>query len=113
MRNSSSRPRARKPHQCDTCHRRIELGEVYRRVRVWEGDEAWTFRQCAHCDAVSRLWDTTDFDYCISESGFLSWSEDRRPNDLTEARAIAGYRKCWRTQSGAFWPIPKYEEEAA
>lgn len=44
--------RARKPHVCATCHRRIERGEAYRvHASILDG-HATTEKACADCTAV-------------------------------------------------------------
>lgn len=99
---------ARKEHYCDACGRVISPGETYERQRVWDGAEAWTYRTCAHCEAVASLYDPRDLDDCLSYDGYLGWTEDSA-RDLAEVRAMAGWRHKWRTQSGALWPVPTRE----
>lgn len=98
-------PTARKSHVCSVCNRRIDPGEKYYRSRGFDGGDAWTFRQCAHCQAVTRLYDPRDSDDLISQDGHLYWTEDRA-RDVAELRAMAGFRMGWRTRSGALVPAP-------
>lgn len=102
-------PVARKAHFCSCCIRRIDPGEKYFRQRGYDGSEAWTFKQCAHCLAVTSIWDPRDdTEGNISEDGFDVWSG--YPGDtIAETRAIAGWRHKWRTQSGQLWPMPVVE----
>lgn len=45
-------PTAKKPHTCEECGRRIEVGEVYRYASgVFDGD-FWTFKGCADCERL-------------------------------------------------------------
>ena len=106
MNTSSAYPVARKEHQCSTCARTIRPGERYRRSRCWDGAEAWVFRQCQHCERVSDMYDPRDSDDLISMEAFGWWLEDP-PRDVTEARAMAGWRHKWTTQTGALWPLPE------
>ena len=46
--------RAKKPHDCVECSRRIEPGEIYEHVwGIWEGT-AETFHTCAECWEVRQ-----------------------------------------------------------
>lgn len=103
-------PVARKVHYCSCCIRRIDPGENYFRQRGYDGGEAWTFKQCAHCIAVTSIWNPRDnSEGNISEDAFDFWSEG--PGEtLAETRAIAGWRHNWRTQSGKLWPMPQSPE---
>ena len=47
--STTSRPKARKPHECCECGEAIPAGAVYERLTgVWDGDAA-TFKTCASC----------------------------------------------------------------
>lgn len=96
---------ARKAHRCNGCGRRIYPGETYAKQRGYDGAEVWTYKSCQHCDVVTAIWDPRDMDDEISEDGYLSWTDDA-PRDVNEARAMAGWRHQWRTQSGKLWPLP-------
>lgn len=109
MNTSGKRLVARSQHWCDTCQRKIGVGESYWRSRCWDGAEAWTFRQCWHCCVVTDMYDPRDSDDLISLDAFVGWTEDSA-RGLPEARAMAGWRHKWRTQSGALWPVPTREE---
>lgn len=101
--------RARKPHICSVCVRRIDPGETYTRQRVFDGGDAWTFQQCAHCSAVTAIYDPRDDDGAISSDAFAWWIEDR-PRDWAEAKAMASWRMGWRRRaSRSLLPIPKVE----
>ena len=101
---------ARKEHWCEGCFRRIHPGETYTHQRGFDGGDVWTFRQCAHCLAVTELYDPRDTDGCISQDGYDAWT-DNRPRDWTEARHMAGWNMRWRTTSGTLLPIPTREDQ--
>lgn len=48
--------RARKPHRCDYCGQRIEVGEQYDRVRGYGSDGPWTLKQHPECAAETVEW---------------------------------------------------------
>lgn len=105
----ATKPTARKDHQCSTCSRKIDPGEKYYRQRGFDGGDAWTFRMCVHCLAASDLYDPRDMNDNISEDGFDGWADDQ-PRDVAEARAMAGWKHHWRTQTGKPWPLPALTE---
>jgi len=55
---STTTPKARKRHYCDSCGRSIEIGEVYERQFCADGGEAWSYVAHRSCIAASQsLWD--------------------------------------------------------
>jgi hypothetical protein len=98
-------PRARIEHWCTTCCRRIDPGETYWRGRGYDGGEAWTWRSCEHCMAVTRIYDPRDHDDLFSESGMHDWI-DNGARDIAELRHMVGYRMRWRTKTGALLTVP-------
>lgn len=98
-------PVARTRHFCTNCYRVIDPGEMYQRGRGYDGGDAWTYKTCAHCQAVIRLYDPQDYNGLYSEDGMEAWL-DNGARDVSEARHMAGYRMRWRTKSGALLPIP-------
>lgn len=98
-------PRARKPHSCTTCSRRIDVGETYWRGRGFDGGDAWVWKSCEHCHAVTKLYDPQDVDGLYSEGGMEGWMDDGA-RDIAELRHMAGYRMRWRTKRGTLLPIP-------
>ena len=95
-------PKARKTHRCQMCHRQIKSGEVYKRGAGMGGGTAWTWRECAHCEALVRVafrrWFDDEYD-----AGML---DEFEPNDIAEARVRAQYRRSWRRLDGTLYPIP-------
>ena len=102
---------ARKGHWCSTCNRRIDRGETYTRGRGFDAGDAWTFKTCAHCAAVTSIYDPRDSDDCISDDGFLGWTENP-PDSYAEARAMVGWRAQWRYRSGRLMPVPQRPAKA-
>jgi hypothetical protein len=100
----TSKPKARKPHRCSDCHRRIDPGETYRRGVGFDGT-AWTWKDCAHCLAALSLYDLA-WDGEYNADSFATWSTDGA-HDLRELRDQAGYRMKWRTRSGRLLPVPQ------
>lgn len=96
--------------QCSLCFRRIDPGEEYERQRVGDGPGVWIFKSCAHCQAVLKYFVLDPFDPYegITVFDYENWADDTSP-DLAELRAQAGWKKGWRTQSGALWPCPTLE----
>lgn len=100
---ADSHPVARKAHICDMCSRAIDPGETYRRSAGMDGSSAWTWRECAHCEAFARL------AHC------RSWQDDGygpdlfaefEPATVAEARVRAQWRRKWRRLDGSLYPVP-------
>lgn len=98
-------PTARKEHACQFCRRTIDRGERYLRGSGWEDGTAWSWKECAHCEAVRRLYDITA-DGTYDEMMFDSWADEAR--DVAELRHAAGYRMQWRTRRGTLLPVPEF-----
>ena len=100
----TTRPRARKDHVCSDCGRTIGPGETYRRGAGFDDGTAWTWKDCAHCEALIGLYDLA-WDGAYNDENFYEWATDGH-NDWSEVRDAAGYLMRWRTRSGALLPIP-------
>lgn len=100
--------KARKSQQCTVCYRVIDPGETYRRGRGFDGGDAWTWADCAHCFAVQKLYDPSDYEGMTSSDSVEQWIENGA-RDIAEARCMAGVRMKWRTKSGALMPVPDVE----
>lgn len=96
-------PTARKQHRCEMCLRIIEPGERYLRGSGMDGSSAWTWKECAHCEAMRIIWDISDGEEYNGEM-FYEWS--RECESLAQLRHAASYRMQWRTRRGTLLPIP-------
>ena len=54
---SDTTPRARKPHVCDMCNARIEVGRIYRRVVLVEGRDLLAYKSHPICHRIINLSD--------------------------------------------------------
>ena len=97
--------KARKPHPCSTCRRRIDPGEAYATsFTVYDG-RAYRWKWCAHCEAAWNIWCPEAGDGMISEDGYDSWATDQA-RDLHELRNMIYWRQQWRRKDGTLHPIP-------
>lgn len=94
--------RARKPHRCHTCNRRIAPGEHYRHGAGMDGATAWSWAECSHCRVLARfvvdLYDLDEYDW----TSIADWD----PADLAELRVKAQWRRQWRRMDGDLYPVP-------
>jgi hypothetical protein len=102
---AETRPRARIPHECDWCYRVIDPGETYRRTGgVFDG-RMYTWKECAHCEAmavVCDLWGWTNGDG-LSADDFHEWE----PADIFDARCKVMWKRKWRrTTDNSLYPVP-------
>ena len=104
----TTRPRARKDHVCSDCGRTIGPGETYLRCVGFEDGTAWTWKDCAHCEATLGLYDIS-WDGAYNDDIFYEWATGGH-DDWPEVRAAAGYLMRWRTRSGTLLPIPSRTE---
>lgn len=105
---SDERPVSRKHHKCMMCFRQIGPGERYHRQRVVDSDDAWTWKNCAHCDVFTAIiWDALSEYYDAWDEG-ISWSTAREfePSNLHEARLKVYWIHGWRRRDGSLRPIP-------
>lgn len=100
-----SHPRARKPHVCGSCSRTIRPGETYRRGAGMDGT-AWTFKECAHCEAlltyVFRLYG--EYEY-IGDELVDGWD----PETVEHLRIKAQWKRKWTRLDGDLYPAPVIE----
>ena len=99
---AESHPKARTPHRCAMCRRAIEPGEVYRRSAGMDGSSAWTWIECAHCEAFVRFAFGRFWDYEYGEELLIDFD----PSNVPEARVRAQYRRKWRRLDGMLYPVP-------
>ncbi|MFE3052317.1 hypothetical protein [Nocardia sp. NPDC059239] len=103
---SHHRPRARKAHQCMMCARRIDPGEVYHRQFGRDGGDVWTWKECQHCTAATKilgLWQLHSYEEGIGPIDF----EEYEPGTAEQVRLIAGWRAQWRHEDGSLWEVPE------
>lgn len=51
--------KARKPHWCDWCGKRIEIGELHRAAKYASDGTIYTWRECDRCRPyVREMWDS-------------------------------------------------------
>ena len=95
-------PKARAPHRCDLCNRTIRPGETYLRGAGLDGSCAWTWRECAHCDAirdVTRVTSDDEYDY----NTIAEWE----PRSLGQCRLKVLWRRQWQRADGSLYPVPE------
>jgi hypothetical protein len=62
--------KVRKPHVCQGCGKKIEIGEQATSATYADGGDIWTFHECDDCRAYfkSNCTGCRDFEYCIGEN---------------------------------------------
>ena len=61
---SESKPKARKPHHCDSCQRKIPVGAVYMNQFCKDGGNVWSYKECEDCRTANEIiWDAGDYSY--------------------------------------------------
>ena len=105
----TTRPRARKDHVCSDCGRIIGPGETYRRGVGFDDGTAWTWKDCAHCEATLDLYGLS-WDGTYNDDDFYEWATDGH-NEWSEVRHAAGYLMRWRTRSGTLLPVPGQKDD--
>lgn len=94
---------ARKPHVCDLCTRRIDPGEKYRHGAGMDGTRAWTWKECAHCDALRDLAFRQWYDDEYGSDLIAEWEPDTIPH----LRLKAQWKRKWRHLDGTLMPVPE------
>lgn len=83
---SIDRVKARKPHKCDMCGKKIEVGEEYEAQSLVCYNEMYTFHQCDRCKPyVDELWSIgfdNDLDGLDSSTFYSFMSEEH--NDVLD-----------------------------
>ena len=102
---TATHPKARVPHICDTCARIINTGEVYKRGFAADG-EVWTWKECAHCEAMVRLYPEVVWDETYDRDTFLDWDPDTFVGMLRRDRML---NHLWRHGNGELAAIPSGE----
>ncbi len=109
--------KARKPHGCCECGRRIEPGEQYEYVAGKIDGDFRQWKTCAHC-CMAGSWLTEECNGHlfggIAEELHEHWGYGNAVRSVWLARAIVGMRRQWRTRRGALMkPLPAYVRKAA
>jgi hypothetical protein len=93
-------PVARKEHRCEICARVIRKGETYLRGVGLDGT-AWTWKECAHCEAMLTLYDIQwDDTYCRDTV------DDWAPGSVAEWRVKANWSRMWTRRDGSLIEVP-------
>lgn len=93
-------PVARKEHRCEICCRTIRKGETYLRGVGLDGN-AWTWKECTHCEAMLNLYDIQwDDTYC--RDTVADWD----PRSTAEWRVKANWNRQWTRRDGSLVEVP-------
>ena len=93
---------ARKPHQCMLCARQIAPGERYLHGAGMDGATAWTWAECAHCDALRAYVYARSWEDCYDEELISDWE----PETVAHLRIKAMWKRQWRRPDGSLMPVP-------
>jgi len=100
---------ARKPHPCDLCSRTISQGERYQRSAGMDGSSAWTWKECAHCEAIIDVIER-DVDGSYGPDSVREWC----PRTIPQLRAKVLWLRRWTRPDGSLYPVPEkvmYEDK--
>jgi hypothetical protein len=103
---TDTHPRARKPHRCSLCWRWIRAGETYRRGAGMDGSTAWTWKECAHCEALIPL--VTAEVNPWGEEYDASVVSDWDPATVAHLRLKVLFLRQWTDRDGHLYPIPEH-----
>lgn len=104
---SEAHRKARKPHVCSECQRKIVAGETYLDAFYRFDETHVCHKTCAHCQAVC--------DWLLRECGGWMYrgvaddiEEHARSGDypMSVSRMAVGMKWNWRTPSGKMLPVP-------
>ena len=98
-----ARPTARKTHRCMLCARIIRPGEQYLRGAGMDGSHAWTWKECAHCDAIRDVARAAVYDDEYDDDLIGEWD----PETLAHLRLKAMWKRQWTKRDGTLWPVPR------
>lgn len=102
---TSTHPRARTKHQCESCYRPIRVGETYHRGVGMDEGTAWTWKECAHCEVLSQWLMRLGVIYGEDGYGpddFGYWS----PLTASDLRLKVNWRRKWTRRDGSLVPVP-------
>jgi hypothetical protein len=103
----SGKRKARKPHKCSMCYRVIDPGEVYEWQSNIHDNHLYTWKECAHCQAMQSI---IDFAYWAGypDEGIGPFDVgEYEPETIAEARLIVGWRTKWRRKDGTLREVPQ------
>lgn len=102
---------ARKSHRCELCRRTISPGETYRYGAGMDGSTAWTWKECAHCDAIRDVAraDSWSVDDEYGDDLLHEWEPTTVPH--LRLKVLASRR--WARSDGTLYPTPErvYSED--
>lgn len=95
-------PTARKQHQCSICYRTIYPGEKYLRGCGFGEGTAWTWKECAHCEAFLFQCPGIYMDETYGRDDFSEYE----PRSWQESIWKMRWRHMWRHGNGALAAVP-------
>ena len=102
---SSSTPKARKAHTCDSCMGEITPGTTYRRAWCVDGGEAWTWKSHLSCHTAGLI--LYDLDIRGDEDCFINVSDmDREDRELIYAADPETFHAVWPDHPAPGKPTP-------
>lgn len=111
---SQEHPVARKPHRCNMCYRRIEPGERYLKAFVVDSGDAWTWKECEHCEAMIHILREQLLDAIDYGEGYSSDTMGEfEPSTIAEARLKVYWQHGWRRRDGTLRPVPELPAKRA
>ena len=99
--------KARKPHICSECGRKIEAGETYNVQRTVFDGNADSYKTCLHCQVV-KSWLVKECGGYLYQGVLEDINEHRNEGyGFGVARLTAGMQNQWKRKDGRLWPVPK------
>lgn len=76
----TSHPKARKAHNCEVCGPSIKPGDTYTRVAIFDGGDAFTWKNCSDCDDPISQARSDDYvgDDGITGDDVREWAQEHR-----------------------------------
>lgn len=101
-------PKARKQHRCDLCGRVIDCGEEYLRLWSLSDDGPYTWKECAHCQALWAVYSFSELLWYDEDYGYTP--EDIRDGWEPDTPEAAEHKKQWLSRwhdkEGNLYPVP-------
>lgn len=86
------------------CQRVIRVGETYLRGSGFGGGEAFTWKECAHCEVFAQLVAMRFYEDEYSLDLLAEWDE---PKTIAEASVRAQWKRRWTNRAGKLYPVPR------